>query len=45
MQVVLTDSERQQLRQLQKQRRDDEGYVKVTVLLMLDHGCPAGVIA
>ena len=45
MQVVLTDSERQQLRQLQKQRRDDEGYVKVTVLLMLDHGRPAGIIA
>lgn len=45
MNVVLTDSERQQLRQLQKQRRDDEGYVKVTVVLLLDKGRSAGSIA
>ena len=36
MNVALTDSERQALRQLQKQRRDEEGYVKITVLLLLD---------
>lgn len=36
--MQLTNSERQQLRQWQKQRRDNEGYVKVTVLLMLDAG-------
>ncbi|RZK98432.1 MAG: helix-turn-helix domain-containing protein [Hymenobacter sp.] len=40
MNVRLTDSERKQLRQWQKQRRDNEGYVKVTVLLMLDVGRP-----
>ena len=38
MKPVLTDTERTRLRQLQKQRRDDEGYVKVTVVLMLDAG-------
>ena len=32
----LTATER--LQQWQKQRRDDEGYVKVTVVLMLDAG-------
>ena len=45
MQVSLTDAERQQLRSLQKQRRDDEGYVKVTVVLMLDAGWAAGQVA
>lgn len=45
MQVTLTDLEREQLRQLQKQRRDDEGYVKVTVVLMLDAGWGAGQVA
>ena len=38
MKVSLTADERQTLRQLQKQRRDDEGYVKVTVILLLDAG-------
>ncbi len=38
MKVSLTVEQRRALRQLQKQRRDDEGYVKVTVLLMLDSG-------
>ncbi|MEJ7662227.1 MAG: hypothetical protein WKG07_22985 [Hymenobacter sp.] len=36
MNVELTESERQHLRQLQKQRRDEAGYVKVTVVLLLD---------
>ena len=40
MNVNLTDSERSQLRQWQKQRHDNEEYVKVTVLLMLDAGRP-----
>ena len=34
MTVTLTEAERQ----LQKQRRDEAGYVKVTVVLMLDAG-------
>jgi transposase len=41
----LTSEQRQTLRQLQKQRRDDEGYVKVTVVLMLDAGWPSGSVA
>ena len=45
MQMQLTDSERRALRQLQKQRRDDDGYVKVTVVLMLDSGWPTGSVA
>ena len=45
MQVHLTDSERRALRQLQKQRRDEDGYVKVTVVLMLDSGWPVGSVA
>jgi len=45
MQVHLTDSERRTLRQLQKQRRDEDGYVKVTVVLMLDSGWPVGRVA
>ena len=45
MKVDLTDADRQHLRQLQKQRRDDEGYVKVTVVLMLDAGWGAGQVA
>ena len=45
MNLSLTDAERTRLRQLQKQRRDDEGYVKVTVILLLDKGRPAGSIA
>lgn len=45
MKLALTDAERQHLRQLQKQRRDDEGYVKVTVVLMLDAGWGAGQVA
>ena len=38
MQVVLSEAERAELRRLQKQRRDDAGYIKVTVGLMLDQG-------
>lgn len=45
MDVALTESERAHLRQLQKQRRDDAGYVKVTVVLMLDAGWGAGQVA
>lgn len=45
MKVELTDADRQHLRQLQKQQRDDEGYVKVTVILLLDKGRPATMIA
>ncbi len=45
MNVSLTAAERQELRQLQKQRRDDDGYVKVTVVLMLDAGWPLGSVA
>jgi transposase len=45
MNVGLTDSERKQLRQWQKQRRDNDGYVKVTVVLLLDKGRSAGSIA
>ena len=45
MNVNLTDSERSQLRQWQKQRHDNEGYVKVTVLLMLDAGRPLATVA
>jgi len=37
MEVSLTDVERRELRTLQKQRRDD-GYVKVTVILLVDKG-------
>ncbi len=40
----MTDSERRALRQLQKQQRDD-GYVKVTVVLMLDSGWSVGSVA
>ena len=45
MRVELTESERQYLRQLQKQRRDDEGYVKVMVILLLDKRRPLASIA
>ena len=45
MNVGLSDSERQQLRQWQKQRRDNDGYVKVTVVLLLDKGRSAASIA
>ena len=45
MPVSLTESERQELRQLQKQRRDEQGYVKVTVVLMLDVGRAAATVA
>jgi hypothetical protein len=45
MKVELTEAERQHLRQLPKQRRDDEGYVKVTVVLLLDAGWGAGQVA
>jgi transposase len=44
MNVRLTDLERTQLRQWQKQRRDNDGYVKVTVLLMLDAGRPLATV-
>jgi len=45
MNVQLTDSERTQLQQWQKQRRDNDGYVKVTVLLLLDKGRSVGSTA
>ncbi|RZJ94029.1 MAG: transposase [Hymenobacter sp.] len=45
MDVSLTAAERAQLRQWQKQRRDNDGYVKVTVVLLLDKGRSPGSIA
>ena len=45
MTVTLTNSERQHLRQLQKQRRDEDGYVKVTVILLLDKRRPLASVA
>jgi transposase len=45
MNVSLTPAERAQLQQWQKQRRDNDGYVKVTVMLLLDKGRSAGSIA
>ena len=45
MKVQLTDSERRQLQQWQKQRRDNDGYVKVTVVLLLDKGRSASSMA
>ena len=41
----MTAPERQQLRQWQKQRRDEAGYVQVTVILLLDKGRPLPTIA
>jgi transposase len=38
MELQLTDSERIALRALQRQHRDGPGYVKVTVVLLLDKG-------
>lgn len=43
MNVDLTDAERHALRALQKQRRDEAGYV--TVLLMLDAGRGLATVA
>ena len=43
--MTLTNSERQYLRQLQKQRRDEDGYVKVTVILLLDKRRPLASVA
>ena len=45
MKESMTGAERAQLRQWQKQRRDNDGYVKVTVVLMLDAGWPAATVA
>lgn len=45
MNVSLTPVERAQLQQWQKQRRDNDGYVKVTVVLLLDKGRSASSIA
>ncbi|AWM34470.1 IS630 family transposase [Hymenobacter nivis] len=45
MKVSLSAPERAQLRQWQKQRRDNEGNVKVTVVLMLDAGWPVSTVA
>ncbi|TDN37828.1 IS630 family transposase [Hymenobacter sp. UV11] len=45
MNISLTPAERAQLQQWQKQRRDNDGYVKVTVVLLLDKGRSAGSIA
>ena len=33
------------MRQLQKQRRDEDGYVKVTAILLLDKGRPLASVA
>ena len=41
----LTAAERAHLRQLQKQCRDSDGYVKVMVVLMLDAGWPVVTVA
>ena len=45
MNLTLTESERIHLRALQKQRRDEAGYVKVTVLLLLDKGRPVASVS
>ena len=45
MNVELTAPERRQLRQLQKQQRDETGYVQVTVMLLSDKGRPLATIA
>lgn len=45
MEVVLTDAERQLLRQAQQACRHKAGYVPVTVLLMLDRQRPVATIA
>jgi transposase len=45
MKVNLMEAERQQLRAMQKQRRDDEGYGKGTVVLLLDAGRSAATVA
>lgn len=45
MNLELTETERVHLRQLQKQRRDEQGYVKVTVTVVLDAGWGAGQVA
>lgn len=45
MKLELTEAEREHLRQWQKQRRDDEGYGKVTLVLLLDAGWGAGQVA
>jgi len=45
MKVPLTEAERRALRPWQKQRRDDEGYVRVTVMLLADKGRPPVSIA
>lgn len=43
--LPLSDAERNQLWILQEQRRDEAGYVKVTVLLLLDKGRTVARIA
>ena len=45
MKLALTDPGRRALRQLQKQRRGDEGYVKGMVVLRPDNGWPAARVA
>ena len=45
MRGSLTATERTHLRRWQKQQRDNEGYVKVTVVLMLDAGWPVVIVA
>lgn len=45
MNLTLSEAERNQLRALQKQRRDEAGYVKVTVLLLLAKGWAVATIA
>jgi len=45
MHILLTEAERQPLWQLQKQRGDDEGYGKGTVVLLLHAGWGAAAVA
>jgi transposase len=45
MKVVLSEAERTALRALQQQRRDEAGYVKVTVILLLDKGRSVASVA
>lgn len=45
MDLTLTEVERAGLRALQKERRDEAGYVKVTVVLLLDEGRSVASIA
>jgi len=45
MKRVLREAERRQLRALQRQRRANDAYVTVTVVLMPDAGRPPATVA